>query len=724
MSFKAKLSLIVITAVVVPLISILLVTHLLSGQAEEVAFWEAEKLADADLDHILESVFTLAEANRYSIEQQRETATRNYLRAISDSLYLKIDRIHKTASAEEAPGQIREAMLSEKIASTGYAFGLSSQGVLTIHPKSEGKSLAGKAHIDEMTSKKEGYIAYHSVTAKRDKAVFYRYFEPLDLIIAPGVFIDELSALYDLEGEAATVERFNNRLRDYRIGEIGFIWAVKAAGDDRGKVVVAPGTMAHDSATNQALSDDLIKTAEAAGHGKVLEKKVELLNPLDGKTHLTMIRYAYYEANDWVIATAIPESEFLAGVEAVGAAFDELQLSISSVSLVIGLLVLLLAMWFSQKSIVSPVQKLTALVDAVSAGDFSLRLKLEQKDEIGQLSRSLDGMADHLQEYANVAGRIAEGDLKVEVKSASDKDSLGQALSAMVSKLWEVIGGVKQASSQVANGSQALSDSSEVMSQGAAEQAAAAEEAASSVEEMAANIRQNADNAIETEKIAVQSAKDAQESGEAVDATVVAMREIAQKIMIIEEIARQTNLLALNAAIEAARAGEQGKGFAVVAAEVRKLAERSQIAAGEINELSSSSLEVAEKAGALLDTLVPNIRRTAELVQEISAASREQDSGADQINKSIQQLDHVIQQNSSSSEEMASTAEELLGQSEQLAEIISYFSMAASAHDYKASETTTIREIDTPQPKIMNASAQKQKSSQLGDVLDNEFETF
>jgi methyl-accepting chemotaxis protein len=433
MSFKAKLSLIVITAVVVPLISILLVTHLLSGQAEEVAFWEAEKLADADLDHILESVFTLAEANRYSIEQQRETATRNYLRAISDSLYLKIDRIHKTASAEEAPGQIREAMLSEKIASTGYAFGLSSQGVLTIHPKSEGKSLAGKAHIDEMTSKKEGYIAYHSVTAKRDKAVFYRYFEPLDLIIAPGVFIDELSALYDLEGEAATVERFNNRLRDYRIGEIGFIWAVKAAGDDRGKVVVAPGTMAHDSATNQALSDDLIKTAEAAGHGKVLEKKVELLNPLDGKTHLTMIRYAYYEANDWVIATAIPESEFLAGVEAVGAAFDELQLSISSVSLVIGLLVLLLAMWFSQKSIVSPVQKLTALVDAVSAGDFSLRLKLEQKDEIGQLSRSLDGMADHLQEYANVAGRIAEGDLKVEVKSASDKDSLGQALSAMVS---------------------------------------------------------------------------------------------------------------------------------------------------------------------------------------------------------------------------------------------------------------------------------------------------
>ncbi len=235
---------------------------------------------------------------------------------------------------------------------------------------------------------------------------------------------------------------------------------------------------------------------------------------------------------------------------------------------------------------------------------------------------------------------------------------------------------------------------------------------------MAANIRQNADNAIETEKIAIQAAKDAQESGVAVDATVLAMREIAQKIVIIEEIARQTNLLALNAAIEAARAGEQGKGFAVVAAEVRKLAERSQIAAGEINELSSNSVAVAEKAGILLDTLVPNIQRTAELVQEISAASREQDSGAEQINKSIQQLDHVIQQNSSSSEEMASTAEQLLGQSAQLTSIISYFSMATSAQDVNnKSRTSGPRESATPQPKIMGATTQR-------DARGNEFKTF
>jgi methyl-accepting chemotaxis protein len=186
------------------------------------------------------------------------------------------------------------------------------------------------------------------------------------------------------------------------------------------------------------------------------------------------------------------------------------------------------------------------------------------------------------------------------------------------------------------------------------------------MEEMTANIRQNADNALQTEKIAIQSAGDAQESGEAVAKTVKAMREIAGKISIIEEIARQTNLLALNAAIEAARAGEHGKGFAVVASEVRKLAERSQIAAGEISQLSSSSVEVADRAGVMLANMLPNIQKTAELVQEITAACREQDAGAEQINKAIQQLDQVIQQNASAAEEMSSTAEELSSQADQL----------------------------------------------------------
>jgi methyl-accepting chemotaxis protein len=196
---------------------------------------------------------------------------------------------------------------------------------------------------------------------------------------------------------------------------------------------------------------------------------------------------------------------------------------------------------------------------------------------------------------------------------------------------------------------------------------------------MNATIKQNADNAQQTEKIALKSAQDAQESGKAVSETVTAMKEIASRISIIKEIARQTNLLALNAAIEAARAGEHGRGFAVVASEVRKLAERSQVAAGEISQLSTISVEVAEKAGVMLARLVPDIQKTAELVQEISAASKEQTTGADQINSSIQQLNQVIQQNAGAAEEISSTAEELSSQAEQLQSAISFFKTVGAA---------------------------------------------
>ena len=280
-----------------------------------------------------------------------------------------------------------------------------------------------------------------------------------------------------------------------------------------------------------------------------------------------------------------------------------------------------------------------------------------------------------LQLGVETADKLAAGDLTIEI-GLTAKDETGLLLAAMgnmVSKLREIVTEVKAATNHVATGSQELSSSSEQMSQGASEQAAAAEEASSSMEQMSSNIRQNADNAIQTEKMAIKSAQDAIEGGKAVQATVQAMKEIASKINIIEEIARQTNLLALNAAIEAARAGEHGKGFAVVASEVRKLAERSQKSAAEISELSGNSVEIAVKAGELLAKMVPDIQKTAELVQEISASSREQDTGAEQINKAIQQLDQVIQQNAGASEEMSSTAEELASQAELLQSTIAFF---------------------------------------------------
>jgi methyl-accepting chemotaxis protein len=274
-----------------------------------------------------------------------------------------------------------------------------------------------------------------------------------------------------------------------------------------------------------------------------------------------------------------------------------------------------------------------------------------------------------------LANAVASGDLNAVARASSNDEikDLIDALNKMVDKLKDVIANVASAASNVAAGSQELSAGSEQLSQGATEQASSTEEASSSVEEMAANIKQNADNATETEKIARQSAEDARASGEAVNNAVNAMQTIAEKILIVQEIARQTDLLALNAAVEAARAGEHGKGFAVVAAEVRKLAERSQTAAADISTLSGDTAKAAQAAGQMLNKLVPDIKRTAELVSEISAASREQNVGADQINAAIQQLDKVTQQNASAAEEMSSTSEELAEQAEHLQSAIAYF---------------------------------------------------
>jgi methyl-accepting chemotaxis protein len=255
------------------------------------------------------------------------------------------------------------------------------------------------------------------------------------------------------------------------------------------------------------------------------------------------------------------------------------------------------------------------------------------------------------------------------------------------------------------------------------------------MEQMAANIRQNADNANQTEKISREAAEDAKESGVAVVGAVDAMKQIAEKINIIEEIARQTNLLALNAAIEAARAGEHGKGFAVVAAEVRKLAERSQEAAGDITELAGSSVDVAEKAGAMLNSLVPKIQQTAELVQEISASSNEMNTGAEQINAAIQQLDTVTQQNASASEEMASTSEELSSQALHLQDTIAFFNVDSNGNGRHG--RTIARQAQLPKLASIHhgptKNVTKQGSAPSGanikfdaapDSKDDEFESF
>jgi len=327
---------------------------------------------------------------------------------------------------------------------------------------------------------------------------------------------------------------------------------------------------------------------------------------------------------------------------------------------------------------------------------------------------------------AEIASRVSDGDLTMAINTrANDGGSVLFAMQKMVRKLSLVVTEVNGGAEALAGASEEVSATAQSLSQAASEQAAGVEETSASMEQMTASISQNTENAKVTDGMATKAASEASEGGEAVKATVVAMKQIAQKIGIIDDIAYQTNLLALNAAIEAARAGEHGKGFAVVAAEVRKLAERSQVAAEEIANVASSSVELAEKAGRLLDTIVPNIRKTSDLVQEITAASEEQSSGVGQINAAVVQLNQTTQQNASSSEELAATAEEMSAQAEQLQQAMAFFKLAGAgagggAHERAASATiaTARKSAARGRPATSRPAAARLPAAVAGDVSD------
>ncbi len=359
---------------------------------------------------------------------------------------------------------------------------------------------------------------------------------------------------------------------------------------------------------------------------------------------------------------------------------------ISLIAILIGILMAFII----ALGIIKPIMKGVAFAKSLSDGDLTANLDVDQKDEVGEL---------------------------------------GSAMKDMAANLRQIVNEVQTTGENVASGSEELSASAQSLSQGSTEQASSAEEISSSMEEMGANIQQNTDNAQQTEKLSAKASSNARDSGEAVGEATTAMKEIAEKINIIQEIARQTNLLALNAAIEAARAGEHGKGFAVVASEVRKLAERSQGAAEEITTLAKNSLGVAEKAVEMLNTLVPDIGKTADLVSEITASSTEQNQGASQIIKAINELDKVVQSNAGASEEMASTAEELSSQAQQLQSSMSFFKIGNRNQSFTQ---TSRRQPVHKKPAAMQApkklSANKRGMKlEIGtgtDTEDGDFERF
>jgi len=329
-------------------------------------------------------------------------------------------------------------------------------------------------------------------------------------------------------------------------------------------------------------------------------------------------------------------------------------------------------------AVIGPLNVAAEYVDRISKGDIPGKITDNYNGDFNAIKNNLNILIDAMNTITELAQEIASGNLMVSVEERSAQDKLMQALKKMVEDLTKIAVDVQTAANQVAQGSGEMSSSAEEMASSANEQSASVEEVSSSMEEMNSSVVQNADNAKQTAVISNKAAKDAQEGGRAVAETVKAMKSIAEKIAVIEDIAAQTNMLALNAAIEAARAGDHGKGFAVVAGEVRNLAERSGNAAREINNLSIESVEVAEKAGSLIEEIVPQIQKTAELVQEINASSAEQANGINQVTQAVEQLDKGIQQSAAATEEMASTTEELLGQAEQLQRSAAFFKVKQS----------------------------------------------
>ena len=448
------------------------------------------------------------------------------------------------------------------------------------------------------------------------------------------------------DGKPRAIVAFEMKMDDFssivstiKIGKTGFAWVA----DQRGLVIAHPsnGDILKLNITDadkagyrgmDALGKQMIATQEGQGnYGQPDGSKMT--------TYFTKVPNSPGWTLSWTLGLSVASAEIASTVNGL--------LMLIFAILIVGIAISVLIAIAIARAIVHPINFVVAAVGCLADGDISLssvdkaeeRKILGRKDEVGKLGNSIT--------------------------------SLQQSLTA-------VIENIQSSSKQVSQGSQMLSGTAQGLSQGANEQAASIEELSASVEELASTVKQNADNTAQADALSQRVAKNAEESGKAVGKTVTSMKEIASRISIIEEIASQTNLLALNAAIEAARAGEFGKGFAVVASEVRKLAERSAKAAGEINELSKESVSVASEAGTLLDELVPDIRKTAELIQEITAASGEQSKGAEQIATGVTQMDMVVQQNASSSEQLAATSEELAGQATSLVESIGFFKIESN----------------------------------------------
>ncbi|WP_319541297.1 Cache 3/Cache 2 fusion domain-containing protein [uncultured Pseudodesulfovibrio sp.] len=474
------------------------------------------------------------------------------------------------------------------------------------------------------------------------------------------------------------VQELRQGIKSVVLGDTGFLSVLGGPGTGEGEVKMhkdasleGQSLLQKTDAEGNTVYKELIEAAKARD-GKPVTKMVMLAESGASAPRSILLSATYFKPWNWVIMGTGYVEEFLEGKRVADAALSNTTwwtIFIGVVMLVVGVLVFFIFASKMSKSI----GKAVSIMSEISQGNLDVP--------------ALDAETG---------------------RSRDELDELGDSVNDMGERLREIVYKVQSSAQSVTQGSAELANTSQSISEGASNQAASVEEVSASMEQMTANIQQNTDNAQQTEGIARQAAGDASAGGESVTRTVEAMRQIADKIAIVEEIARQTNLLALNAAIEAARAGEHGKGFAVVAAEVRKLAERSGVAAAEISGLSVNSMDIAEQAGKMLEKMVPDITRTAELVLEISTASHEQTTGSSQIKNAILELDRVVQQNSAESEELAASSEELAGHAAQLQQVIGFFRLrggGAPATSVSVSRASSPRPLPSSAPKATPKSS-------------------
>jgi len=663
---------------VIPLLILWGVVFIQTEQFKKTATEESLKLAYTDLDHVLSGVMSMIEAQQnlllvevthgLAVAREKLSAAGKVgfstetvsLKAVNQATGVSMDvRLPRMETGGHWIGYNEDPAKPTLVVDEVHALmGAASTIFQRMNPAGDMLRVATNVQTADGRRAVGTYIAAQGADGKPNVVVasilekrryvgraqvvgrwYTAAYEPI--LDAAG---DVVGMLFTGVPEDATTT-IRDRILASRVGKTGYIYVL----DSQGRYVISQeGKRDGESiweakdASGGFFIREIVKKALELKKGEIAEQRYLWQNQGDPAPRMKIARIGYYAPWDWVIGIGSYEDEFLESTRVISGIADRGSWIIGGTLAVSFLAALAVAFLFALR-FSRPITAAMESVQSISRGELGLdlaRLATKREDEVGRL--------------------------------------LGSS-SRMARKLSEVVWTVADVGGQVSSGSGQVSATAQQLSEGAAQQASSVEEVSSSMEQMASSIRQNADNAGETERIARQAAVDAQASGETVAGAVEAMKRIAEKIRVVDEIARQTNLLALNAAIEAARAGEHGKGFAVVASEVRKLAESSRKAAAEITQISLDTMKTAEQAREMLQKLVPGIQKTAELVQEINAATSEQSSGADQVSKAMGQLNDVIQRYAAAAEELAATAEQLTAQSGSLIDTIAFFKLKGGA---------------------------------------------